>query len=483
MTPPLTRLAALLGAVALLIAGLPALTASAAAVEDYAAYDPQSHCVDKVLPGTDFLLRLLVRQHPGTRYASALRACSSSTSEHQDGRALDWGVDADDPREKALADAWLAKIFTTDRQGNPHAMARRMGIMYIIWDDYIYSAYRNFEPRLYTTCDPRNKCSKTTRHRDHVHVSLSRAGAAAQTSFYRARNVPSVPVLHPGTIQLDPVSTAEVTFKVPATGSTVRTDFKLTRGVSYRIVADGLVRTGPGVQITDAVCRWSRGRWTPAGSLQVNGTSPFAATCSDKHTYETTYTPRTTDFLTVRVDENTPRDAEGSLTFSILREDIAARTVATQRVPGSPEPRPARKAGPPARQIIDERVTVRAAASRGALTQRSLRRKHSYRVVVTGKAASGGTVFDAQCVRYAGRLRPRHTLDLTNPTADHLSLYVQGVKVNLRVPGSARKCNAKDNRYVGVFKPVRNGRARVKVWDPYTYADNTGSLNVVIRRR
>jgi hypothetical protein len=483
MTPPFTRLATLLGAVALLIAGLPAPTASAAPVEDYAKYDPQSTCASKVLPGTDFLLRLLVRQHPGTRYASALRACSSSTSEHQDGRALDWGVDADDPREKALADAWLEKIFSTDRQGNPHAMARRMGIMYIIWDDHIYSAYNGFTKRLYTTCDPRNKCSKTTRHRDHVHVSLSRAGAAAQTSFYRARNVPSVPVLHPGTIQLDPVSTAEVTFKVPATGSTVRTDFKLTRGVPYRIVADGLVRTGPGVQITDAVCRWSRGRWTPAGSLQVNGTSPFAATCSDKHTYETTYTPRTTDFLTVRVDENTPRDAEGSLTFSILREDIAARTVATQRVPGSPEPRPARKAGPPARQIVDERVTVRAAAPRGALTQRSLRRKHSYRVVVTGKAASGGTVFDAQCVRYAGRLRPRHTLDLTNPTADHLSLYVQGVKVNLRVPGSAKKCNGKANRYVGVFKPVRNGRARVKVWDPYTYADNTGSLSVVIRRR
>jgi hypothetical protein len=483
MTPPLTRLATAFGAVVLLLAGLPAPTASAAAVEDYASYDGQTTCVDKVLPGTDFLLRLLVRQHPGTRYASALRACSNSTSEHQDGRALDWGVDADDPREKALADAWLEKIFATDKRGNPHALARRMGIMYVIWDDHIYSAYRKFERRLYTTCEPRNKCSKTTRHRDHVHVSLSRAGAAAQTSFYRARNVPSVPVLIPGTIRLDPVSTAEVTFKVPATGSTVKTAFKLTRGVPYRIVADGLVRTGAGAQVTDPVCRWTRKGWTPSGSLQVNGTTPFAATCSGKHTYETTYTPRTTDFLKVRVDESTPRDAEGSLTFSVLREDIAARTVATPRAAGSPEPRPARKAGPPARQIINERVTVRAAATRGALTKRSLRRKQSYRVVVTGKAASGGTVFDGQCVRYAGRLRPRHTLDLTNPTADHLSLYVQGVKVNLRVPGSAKKCNGKANRYVGVFKPVRNGRARVKVWDPYTYTDNTGSLSVVLRRR
>jgi hypothetical protein len=483
MTPRLKRFVTALGAVVLLTAGLPAPTASAAVIEDYAKYDPQSTCASEVLPGTDFLLRLLVRQHPGTRYASALRACSSSTSEHQDGRALDWGVDADNPREKALAEAWLEKIFATDKQGNRHAMARRMGIMYVIWDDHIYSAYNGFTKRLYTTCDPRSKCSKTTRHRDHVHVSLSRAGAAAQTSFYRARNVPSVPVLRPGTIQLDPVSTAEVTFKVPATGGTVKTDFKLTRGVTYRIVADGLVRTGPRAQITDAVCRWSSGRWTPSGSLQVNGTSPFAATCSGNHTYEAKYTPTTTDFLKVRVNENTPRDAEGTLTFSILREDIAARSVATPRVAGSPEPRPVRKAGPAAPQIIDERVTVRAAAARGALTKRSLRRKHSYRVVVTGKAASGGTVFDGRCVRYAGALRPQHTLDLTNPTADHLSLYIQGAKVNLRVPGSARKCNPQANRYVGVFKPVRNGRARVKVWDPYTYADNSGSLNVVLRRR
>jgi hypothetical protein len=483
MTPPITRLATVLGAVALLIAGLPAPTASAAAVEDYAKYDGQSTCATEVLPGTDFLLRLLVRQHPGTRYTSTLRACSSSTSEHQDGRALDWGVDVDNPREKALADAWLEKIFATDKRGNPHALARRMGIMYVIWDDHIYSAYNGFQKRLYTTCEPRNKCSKTTRHRDHVHVSLSRAGAAAQTSFYRARNVPSVPVLRPGTVQLDPVSTAEVTFKVPATGSTVTTDFKLARGVTYRIVADGLVRTGAGARITDPVCRWTRRGWTPSGSLRVNGTSPFAATCSSNHTYEAMYTPTSNEFLKVRVDENTPRDAEGSLTFSILREDIAARTVATRRVSGSAEPRPARKAGPRARPLVKEQVAVRAAAKRGALTQRSLRRKQSYRVVVTGKAASGATVFDGQCVRYAARLRPQHTLDLTNPTADHLSLYIQGVKVNLRVPKSARKCDPKANRYVGVFKPVRNGRARVKVWDPYTYADNTGALSVALRRR
>lgn len=104
-------------------------------------------------------------------------------------------------------------------------------------------------------------------------------------------------------------------------------------------------------------------------------------------------------------------------------------------------------------------------------------------MVVTGKATSGSTVFDGQCVKYAGRLRPNHTLDLTTPDADHLSLYVQGVKVNLRVPRSARHCDGRTNRYVGRFDPVRNGRARVKIWDPYTYDDNSGELKVLFRRR
>jgi hypothetical protein len=87
-------------------------------------------------------------------------------------------------------------------------------------------------------------------------------------------------------------------------------------------------------------------------------------------------------------------------------------------------------------------------------------------------------------VRYAGRWRPQHTLDLTRPTADHLAVYVQGVRVPLRVPGSKRRCDGRAaHRYVGSFKPVVNGRARVKVWDPYEYSDNSGALSVVLKRR
>jgi len=480
--PPLQRFAKTLLCTGLLLAGLPAV-ASAEPIDDYASYDGQSTCARQVLPGTDFLLRMLVRTHPGTAYTSALRPCAGgSVSEHKDGRALDWGVDAANPRQKSIAEGWLTKIFATDARGNANALARRMGIMYVIWDDHIYRAYDGFRKRPYETCRPVSKCSKTMRHRDHVHVSLSRAGAAAQTTFYRVRKVPSVPVLYPRSRRLDPVSTAEVTFKVPATGRAVTTDFKLTRGVTYRIVADGLVRTCPASQIADAACRWTRGGWAPSGMLRVGGTNPWAASCSDGHTYQASYTPKRTDFLKVRVAENTPGDTEGTLTFSILRPGLPARSVAARRAVGSREPRPARRPGLRARALAKEKVTVRAAARRGALTKRALRRNKRYRVVVTGRAASGSTVFDGRCVKYAGRLRPRHTLDLTTPQADHLSLYVQGQAVPLRVPRASRACNGKAHRYVGVIRARVNGRSRVKVWDSFTYADNSGALAVVLRR-
>jgi hypothetical protein len=274
-----------------------------------------------------------------------------------------------------------------------------------------------------------------------------------------------------------------VTYRVPATGRVVRTDFKLARGVPYRVVADGLVRSGAGARVADAACRWTRRGWSPDRVLLLNGRNPWDGECSDGHTYETTVVPDRTDVLKLRVAEDTPGDAEGTLTFSILREDLPARSVAGKRTHGRREPRPARKAGPPARRLDREVVTVRAAARGGALTDRSLRRRHRYRVVVTGVARSGATKFDAQCVRYAGRWRPQHTLDLTRPTADHLAVYVQGVRVPLRVPGSKRRCDGRAHRYVGSFKPVVNGRARVKVWDPYEYSDNSGALSVVLKRR
>lgn len=469
-----------------LLVPLGAGPAAAAPVDDYAGYDGQSTCARAALPGTDYLLRWLVRQYPGTRSVSTLRACTDGTSEHKDGRALDWGVDAADPKERATAQALLERLFATDKRGNEHALARRMGIMYVIWDDHIYRAYDGFARDLYTRCVPRSDCSKTSRHRDHVHISLSRSGAAGHTTFYRARNVPRVPVFYPGTRKLDPEATSELTYRVPATRKQVVTDVKLVRGTTYRIVASGLVRYGAGARVASAACRWKGDGWVPGGRLRVNGVDPFAASgdpvdCSS-HTVQTSYTPTRTEFLRLRSSDATFRDNEGSLVFSVLRQDLPMRTVAVRYPATAKEPRPARRAGARAKQLAKEVVTVPARARRGVRTTRAVLPRNTYRVVVTGVADSGQARFDGRCVGYAGRLRPQHSLDLTDPAADHLALYVQGVKLDLRAAGTSAPCSAK-HRYVARWRPTQKGRARLKIWDPSGHADNSGALRVLVRRR
>ena len=465
---------------------LPLGAASAAGPDDYADYDPQTTCASAAKPGTVYLLRWLIRQHPDTRYTGTLRSCSSgSGSEHKDGRALDWGADFNDKSESAQVSAMLKRLFATDRQGNRHALARRMGIMYLIWNNRIYSSYRGFAAREYSSCSAPSKCSKTMLHRDHVHISLSRSGAAAQSTFYRNRGVPSEPVLLPGTRRLDPESTAIVEIDVPADGRTVTTDFRLTRGTRYRIVGDGMYRYGPGARVGDAACRWSvrRNRWVPSDhGLQVNGTNPWGDSCGDGHTHSATYRAPRTSFLRLHIDDNTPRANSGSARFFILREDVATHSVATPVAASTAAPRPARAAGARARALVRGSVDVRAASARGVRTRKALRKGARYRVIVTGVAKSAGTRFDGNCVAYARRMRPQHSFDLTRPGADHLSLYLQGVRLNLQVPGARSACDGRTHRYVGRFKAVVGGRANFRVWDPYSYADNSGSLRVKIRR-
>ena len=81
----------------------------------------------------------------GGGYGPISRSCGgSSTSEHKESRAFDWLLDATDPVDLALADALLEEILAPDDTGQPHALARRMGIMYVIWNDRMYAAYDGF---------------------------------------------------------------------------------------------------------------------------------------------------------------------------------------------------------------------------------------------------------------------------------------------------------------------------------------------------
>jgi hypothetical protein len=155
-------------------------------LEDFASYDPQTTCTRKPRAGTVELGEYLLATYGGSGGAVNRPCQGGGTSEHKDGRAVDWTLSAASRADRRLASTFLKAAFAPDASGEPAALARRMGIMYVIWDDTMYAAYRGFAPERYLSsgCRSVKRCSPTLRHRDHVHISLSKAGARGLTSFY-----------------------------------------------------------------------------------------------------------------------------------------------------------------------------------------------------------------------------------------------------------------------------------------------------------
>jgi peptidoglycan hydrolase-like protein with peptidoglycan-binding domain len=159
------------------------------AIEAPSPYIPQTDCDLILRKGTVALMKLLQRTYPDGINLGILQSCAAegSTSEHSDGRALDFGLNAKNPRQHAEADAFLQWLFATDRYGNRQAMARRLGVMYVIYNAQIRSigdaGYSPYDPAV---CSG-GRGDDTTCHRTHIHISLSWAGALGKTSFWTGR--------------------------------------------------------------------------------------------------------------------------------------------------------------------------------------------------------------------------------------------------------------------------------------------------------
>lgn len=164
------------------------------AIEGYAAYDPQRKCDPSAKPGTVALAQWLLERYPGTRSYGIVRACNiGGRSEHKEGRAFDWGANVGNAAERAAVDDFIRLILATDEHGNRHALARRMGVMYVVWNGQIWSSYYADQGwRRYSGPNP---------HTDHVHLSLSWAGAMGTTSFFTGEvaNVPTAAPTGTGT--------------------------------------------------------------------------------------------------------------------------------------------------------------------------------------------------------------------------------------------------------------------------------------------
>jgi hypothetical protein len=151
--------------------------ASGAAIEGFARYEGQSTCSPGAKPGTLALRNLLLARYPSTGSSGISRGCGvGGRSEHKEGRAFDWSASIGSDADRAAVQDFLNLVMATDSHGNKDALVRRMGIMYVIWNHQIWSAYRAGAGwRPYTGSSP---------HTDHVHISLSWAGALAKTSFW-----------------------------------------------------------------------------------------------------------------------------------------------------------------------------------------------------------------------------------------------------------------------------------------------------------
>jgi MYXO-CTERM domain-containing protein len=151
-------------------------------IDNYASYVGQAKCDPVAKPGVIAFKDLVLATYPCTSNSGIERSCSvGGKSEHKEGRAWDWGVQYPHP----AADAFLKWLLATDQHGNKHAMARRLGIMYMIWNKQVWSSYKASQGwRPYTGASP---------HTDHVHFSFSWDGANKASTFWTAPTTPPPP--------------------------------------------------------------------------------------------------------------------------------------------------------------------------------------------------------------------------------------------------------------------------------------------------
>lgn len=146
-----------------------------AGIDAHYGYKPQRTCSPSAKPGTKALLSALIATWGGSS-SGISRLCSvGGTSEHKEGRALDWHMSVYNTSQRARVNDALRWI-----TANNGEVALRLGVMYVIWNQRLWSVYY---PELGWR-KMADRGSATANHKDHVHISLSWDGAMAQTSWW-----------------------------------------------------------------------------------------------------------------------------------------------------------------------------------------------------------------------------------------------------------------------------------------------------------
>ncbi len=174
------------------VANNPADALAELPLED-AVYDRATKCSARPKAGMTALVKWLTAHADGTSWGTyrCEKWGKDSASLHAEGRAVDWALDVDVPAQRRAAEKLIALLLAPDRLGQPQALARRMGVEELIWDCSYWGAgmpsFRPYSPCLSKRGTVRKRVNKTIAHRDHVHIGMTKAGAAKKTSFWTRR--------------------------------------------------------------------------------------------------------------------------------------------------------------------------------------------------------------------------------------------------------------------------------------------------------
>src|SRR3954466_6929737 len=111
-----------------------------AASDALPTYQDQRSCDPAAKPGVEAYARMLLTTYKQGHSGGIVRGCGiGATSEHKEGRAFDWMLSVNKPAEKAAGDALTKWLTGKDEHGVVGGNARRLGVMYVIWNRRIWS--------------------------------------------------------------------------------------------------------------------------------------------------------------------------------------------------------------------------------------------------------------------------------------------------------------------------------------------------------
>ena len=185
-------------------------------------YLPGTMCLTENQPGPVAFAKLLNATY-GAHVYGVLRACDQ---EHGEGRALDWMLNATKSSDLAMGNAITRWLAAPDSQGRQGAMARRLGINYIIWNRQQWKAWAPERGwTAYTGSSP---------HTDHIHISFTWDGAVERTSWWTGTAVTTYLTGPPGSTSTsnDPKDYVNVTLRRGSRGKAVEVLQKAIGGLA-----------------------------------------------------------------------------------------------------------------------------------------------------------------------------------------------------------------------------------------------------------